>query len=102
MPARESVSVSGNLAVTRGGISVESGGITYLTFGLNSLVGFVDGLKEGAQVALEGYAAQIPKNEKEKIMHVTKMTLNGKEYDLGRKLEGSPPNRSSPMGQDRR
>jgi hypothetical protein len=79
----EDVKVSGNLAIQRGMIAVESGGITYLTAGLNRFVGFIDGLKEGARVTLEGRALPVPQDENAKFIQVQKMTLDGKEYDLG-------------------
>jgi hypothetical protein len=79
----EDVKVSGNLAIQRGMIAVESDGITYLTGGLNRFVGFIDGLKEGARVTLEGWALPVPQDEKTKFVRVQKLTLDGKEYDLG-------------------
>jgi hypothetical protein len=81
-PSPESVSVSGNLTIAQGMIAVTSNNITYLARGLNRYTGFIDGLKEGAAVTLEGYALPSPQNNKVKFLQVQKMTLNGKEYDL--------------------
>jgi hypothetical protein len=78
----ESVNVSGNLTIAQGRIALVKDGITYLTSGLNRWVGFVDGLKEGAQVTLEGVATVNPQDSRVKMLRVHKMTLNGKEYDL--------------------
>ena len=78
----EKASVSGNLTIAQGMIAVTSGDITWLARGLDRYVGFIDGLKEGAQVTLEGYARPGPPNNKIKSLHVQKMTLNGKDYDL--------------------
>jgi hypothetical protein len=47
---------------------------------LDRLFGFVDGLKEGAPVKLDGYAADIPIAPEYKFFLVEKLTLNGKEY----------------------
>jgi hypothetical protein len=81
-PSPESVSVSGNLTIVRGTIAVVSGDITYLAGGLQRFVGFIDGLKEGAAVKLEGNAIPAPQNDKVKFLQVKKMTLSGKDYDL--------------------
>jgi len=64
---------------------------TYLARSLNRYTGFIDGLKEGAAVTLEGYALPSPQNNKVKILQVQKMTFNGKEYDL------ATPRRDMPM-----
>ena len=85
----ESANVSGNLTIARGAIAVENDGVTYLTFGLNRFVGFIDGLKEGAQVTLDGIAMTNPQNDKVKVLRVHKMTLNGKEYDLANSFRNS-------------
>jgi hypothetical protein len=65
-------------------IAVVSGDTTWLVRGLNRYVGFIDGLKEGAQVTLEGYAISSPRNDKIKSLQAQKMTLNGKDYELAR------------------
>jgi hypothetical protein len=46
--------------LVNGMIAVQSGGKTYYVGGLNRLIGFIDGLKEGASVKLEGYAFALP------------------------------------------
>jgi hypothetical protein len=81
-PSPESVSVSGNLIIAQGMIAVTSNDMTYLVMGLNRYTGFIDGLKEGAAVTLEGYALASPQNNKVKFLNAQKMTLNGKDYDL--------------------
>jgi hypothetical protein len=87
----ESVNVSGTLTLAQGMIAVENAGITYLTFGLNRLVGFIDGLKEGAQVTLEGVATVNPQDSRVKMLRVHKMTLNGREYDLVNSFRNPAP-----------
>jgi len=86
-PSPESVSVSGNLTLAQGMIAVVSGDTTWLVRGLNRYVGFIDGLKEGATVTLEGYAMSSPRNDKTKLLQAQKMTLNGKDYELGRQWQ---------------
>jgi hypothetical protein len=78
----ETTSVSGNFTIAQGMIAVTSNDITYLVRGLNRYIGFIDGLKEGAAVTLEGYALPYPQDSKVKFLLAQKMTLNGKEYEL--------------------
>ena len=84
-PAAETVTVSGSLIVSRGSPAVKSGDDIYLVKGINRLVGFVDGLKEGAQVTIDGFALTSPRDSNFKVLRPSKLTLNGKTYDL------SPP-----------
>ena len=78
----EKVSVSGNLSIAKGMIAVKSDNVTYLIRGINRLIGFVDGLKEGAAVTVEGNSISMQKNENEKILLAEKLTFNGKDYEL--------------------
>jgi hypothetical protein len=79
-------SVTGNLAFIKGKIAVQSDNGTYYAGGINRLIGFVDGLKEGANVTLEGYTFEHPQkvqtSDAEKLLRVTKLTFNGKTYEL--------------------
>ena len=83
-PSPENVTVSGNLTIAQGIIAVVSGDTTWLVRGLDRYIGFIDGLKEGAMVTLEGYAMPSPRSDKIKSLQVQKMTLNGKDYELAR------------------
>jgi hypothetical protein len=87
----ENVTVSGSLTIAQGMVAVEKDGITYLTFGLNRLVGFIDGLREGAQVTLEGVPTVSPQDNRVKMLRVHKLTLNGREYDLVNSFRNSAP-----------
>ena len=80
----ESVNISGNLTIARGMIAVNSNDVTYIAGGLQRFVGFIDGLREGATVTLEGNAYPVPQNDAVKFLAVQKMTLNGRDYDLAR------------------
>jgi hypothetical protein len=78
----EKTVISGKLGVAGGMIALEEGGKTYYTAGLDRFTGFIDGLKEGAQVSLEGYAVPRYRGGAGYFFRVTKLTLNGKDYDL--------------------
>lgn len=78
----QTVKVEGKLALVNGMIAVQSGGKTYYVGGLNRLIGFIDGLKEGASVKLEGYAFALPGAPEYLHLQVTKLSFNGKDYDL--------------------
>lgn len=81
-PKPESVTISGSLTLVKGTIAVISSDVTYIAAGLQRYVGFIDGLKAGAAVTLEGNAFSVPKDEKTKFLQVKKLTLSGKDYDL--------------------
>jgi len=97
-PSPESATVSGNLTIARGMIAVVSGETTWLVRGINRYIGFIDGLKEGAEVTLEGYAMPASRDKNIKSLHVQKMTLNGKDYELARPRSNEKP---EPMHQQR-
>lgn len=80
--AAETVKVEGKLALVNGMIAVKEKDKTYYVGGIGRLVGFVDGLKEGASVKLEGYAFEVPAAPEYLHLRATKLTLGGKDYDL--------------------
>jgi opacity protein-like surface antigen len=115
--AQTIVKVEGKLALINGYVGLQYKDKTYYVDLPNYLYGFVDGLKEGAQVKLEGYDFSSEKTPTYVQLHVTKLTFNGKDYDLsqldgGRRGMGmgmgmgegfGAGNRGDgPMGQDRR
>jgi len=76
--------IKGTLGLSNGKISVVSGNITYYVRGLERYVGFIDGLKEGAQVSIDGYAAAPTiEGQKDRLFRAVKLTLNGKTYEVG-------------------
>jgi hypothetical protein len=79
-PAQETI--SGNLGISGGMISLESGGSLYYVTGLNRFIGFIDGLKEGAAVSLTGYAFDAPRLSGAKVFRAVEMRLNDKSYEL--------------------
>jgi hypothetical protein len=78
----ETVKVEGKLALVNGFIAVQTKDKTYYVMGIRRLIGFVDGLKEGAAVKLEGEAFELPMAPEYLHLRVTKLTFNGKDYDL--------------------
>jgi hypothetical protein len=124
----ETITLRGNLSVQNGQIALKNGETLYYIHGLNRLIGFVEGLKEGATVVLEGYSFDLPpagtrrsRNDAEnpresaaapagKLFVTQKLTLNGREYDnLGTRFaQGAPlmPDRGTMpgprQGEDRR
>jgi hypothetical protein len=76
--------IRGTLGLSNGRISVVSNNVTYYVRGLERFVGFIDGLKEGAQVSLDGYAS-VPtvEGQTDRLFRAVKLTLNGKNYEVG-------------------
>jgi hypothetical protein len=94
---RETTTLTGKLELINGQIALKQGETTYYVAGLQRLIGFVDGLKEGAEVTLEGIALAYPGNGETRSLLVSKLTLNGKEYDnLNPALTGPGGNRAGP------
>ncbi|GHV28366.1 hypothetical protein AGMMS4952_11830 [Spirochaetia bacterium] len=81
-PPAETVAINGNLQLVEGHIAVVADGKTYFVNGFHHLIGFIDGLKEGAAVRLEGSATPVPLNSSARFLRATKLTINGKTYDL--------------------
>jgi hypothetical protein len=79
----EAVTITGNLTIAQGMLAVKNNDITYQVPGLNRFIGFIDALKDGAQVTLEGSAITSPWDPKTKLLRLTKLTINGKDYDMG-------------------
>jgi hypothetical protein len=69
------VTLEGILKLQRGFIAVESGETSYFVPMLTRYIGFIDGMKEGAKVSVEGYAFG-------NTIHPTKVTIEGKSYDF--------------------
>jgi len=80
--AQEVVKVEGKLSLINGMIGIKEKDKTYYVGGLNRLIGFIDGLKEGATVKLEGYAVAVAGAPEYLHFRATKLTFAGKDYDL--------------------
>jgi hypothetical protein len=78
----ETTTISGKLALVNGLIAVQNGDETYFALGFHHLINFIDGLKEGAEVTLEGYLMPVTLDAENQYFMSTKLTLNGKSYEL--------------------
>ncbi len=91
--AAELVKIDGKLNLVQGHPAVVSGGKTYYVRLPAMLYGFIDALKEGATVKLEGYAFAVPFAADSFFFQATKLTVGGKDYDLsqyaGRSMMGA-------------
>jgi hypothetical protein len=72
----QSQSVQGTLGLQNGVIVLSSGNAVYYVPHLFRYVGFIDGLKEGAQVKIEGYSMG------NGYLMPSKITVGGKDYDV--------------------
>jgi opacity protein-like surface antigen len=104
-PAMERKTLSGTLVIEYGQIALKTEDGLYYVRGLGQLAGFVDGLKEGAAVTLQGTVRASerkrqnirpePEGQKAQIasrngdsqgsfreIRAEKLSLNGKDYDL--------------------
>jgi len=81
-PQAQSVKVEGKLSLINGMIGLKSGGKTYYVPMLSRMAGFVEWIKEGASVKLEGYEYQLPYAPEYYTLMVTKLTVGGKDYDF--------------------
>ncbi|MDR0487640.1 MAG: hypothetical protein LBG91_05275 [Treponema sp.] len=90
----QSVTANGTLQLQNGLIVVADGTTVYFVPVLERYIGFIDGLKEGARVSVEGYLSG-------NYIQPSKVTINGKSYDFpvnngygqGRGRGGSGPMR---------
>lgn len=79
----EKVTVEGKLELVSGRVAIKQDSKTYFVMIPGHLYGFIDGLKEGATVKIEGYAHAIPSAKDSFALRASTLTLNGKTYDLG-------------------
>lgn len=86
--AAQLASVEGKLTFLNGYICVVTPAKTWVVHIPAYLYGFIDGLKEGAQVKLEGRERPLPGPQTTSVLLVTKLTFAGKDYDLSRAQPG--------------
>ncbi len=94
----EPVTVEGKLSLVQGRPAVVVKDKTYFVRIPQYLYGFIDGLKEGAQVKLEGYEAEIPFAPSSFFLAVEKLTVGGKSYDLSQVGGMGPMGGRGPAG----
>ena len=101
-PAPATITVNGTLGLSGGRIILAGDDTIYYTRGLERFVGFIDGLKDGAQAAIEGYVSP-PSLEggSERLLFPVILTIEGKDYEVGPALAGGPQRRFPPMGPGR-
>ena len=71
----ESITDEGTLQLQNGIIAVKSGETVYSVPQLQRYIGFIEGLKEGKTISIEGYALK-------NFLRPVKVTLDGKTYDF--------------------
>jgi hypothetical protein len=69
------VTIDGTLQLERGTIAVTNGSSVYYIPSLTRYIGFIEGLKEGASVSVEGY-------EYGNVLYPVRVTIAGKSYDF--------------------
>jgi len=74
------ITVTGTLQLQNGQIAVASGNTVYFVPTLGRYIGFIDGLKEGAGVSIEGYASG-------NYLEPSKVTINGKPYEFSANIQ---------------
>jgi len=82
------VTIDGVLKLEKGIVAVASGDSVYYVPILNRYIGFIDGLKEGTKVSIEG--SQI-----KDVIRPVKVTINGKSYDFPERGKRDNDNRFS-------
>ena len=69
------ITIEGTLKLERGVVAVESGDTVYLVPLLTRYISFINELREGEMISVEGYGFR-------NIVHPTKITIEGKSYDF--------------------
>ena len=86
------ITIEGTLKLERGFVAVESGDSVYYVPMLNRYIGFINDLREGTRVSVEG-------RESRNVIQPTKVTIGGRSYDFP--ANGPNPGIGAP-GFDRR
>jgi hypothetical protein len=73
--AQKTVTIEGTLQLEKGLVAVASGDSVYMVPLLTRYIGFIEGLKEGTNVSVEGFKFN-------KVIQPTKITIDGKSYDF--------------------
>lgn len=98
----EKVTVEGKLELIEGRVAIKQDAKTYFVMLPARLYGFIDGLKEGAAVKIEGYAHAIPTIKDSFALRASTLALNGKTYDLGQTTATVGPMGGGMMGGSRK
>jgi hypothetical protein len=84
------VSIEGTLKLEKGLVSVQSGDSVYLIPLLNRYIGFINGLREGTKVSVEGKSFR-------NVIMPKKVVIDDKTYDF---IAGGPRNNLEPRNQN--
>jgi len=90
--------IEGKLALVQGHPAVAVKDKTYFVQIPQFMYGFVDGLKEGATVKLEGFEIAIPYAPNSFLFRVNTLTIGTKSYDLSQIAGGMMGGRGGMMG----
>jgi len=97
--AQVKTTIEGKLALVQGHPSIIIKDKTYFVQLPQTLYGFIDGLKEGATVKLEGYELAIPYAPNSYFFRTTMLTIGAKSYDLSEFMgQGMMGGRGGAMG----
>ena len=96
--ALEKISLEGTLELVDSRVAIKKDSKTYFVMIPNRLYGFVDGLKEGASVKVEGYSHEIPGLKDTYAVRVNTLTLNGRTIDLANSAVSAFPMGGGMMG----
>ena len=77
----ESVRVEGTLQLRNGQIALVAGNAVYFVPVLARYIGFIDGLREGAQVTVEGFVFN-------NILQPATLSIGGREFDFTAQAQG--------------
>lgn len=89
----KSVTIEGTLKLEKGLVAVASGESVYYVPMLTRYIGFIDGLKEGTKVSVEGI-------ESRNFIQPSKVTIAGKAYDFA--ADGRGPGMGNSVGPNQR
>jgi len=81
-PAQELVKIEGKLTLVQGYPAIVVKDKTYFVRIPQLMYGYVEGLGDGSLVKLEGYEQAVPFAANSFFFMATKLTFNGKDYDL--------------------
>ena len=82
-PTLEKITLEGTLELVNARIVIKKDAKTYYVMIPSRLYGFVDGLKEGASVKVEGYVHEVYGVKDSFAVRAEKLTVAGKTIDLG-------------------
>ncbi len=82
LPALEKITLEGTLELVNARVAIKKDGKTYYVAVPSRLYGFVDGLKEGASVKIEGFAHEVYGVKDSYSVRPDKLTVAGKTIDL--------------------